>query len=908
MLQKSFMQKSKLEKGLNTNFIHYKISICIIFFCIPYFLFSQKISGKIENINGERILFANVVVKDSINATSIKEFALARNGEYSITITKFYTKLVVEVLANRYQKEAFVIDSFIATKNYKHDFLLVKDTIVKLQDVIITSKVRPFQIKGDTVNYNVSAYRDGTERKIQDVIKKLPGIEVKEKTGEIRYKGKSVETVKLDGEDLFASNYSIGTKNINVDMVEQVQAIENYSDNPLLRSIESGDKVALNLTLKKKKADYSGNIDVGLGSLDVNVATDISTNILGISKKYKSFVTASFNNIGINNTPFDYFSYNPSIEQLRETNLLAKQYIPDTYFDTEIDPNRSNTNNSFFGSYNATFKVGKKLNLKTNFYYLSDKLISKQLSTILNNINGQEFTTSDKYSIVKNPTQIRGDLEAKYNVSKKSLLEYALRYKSENVNTLNEVLQNNITNYSTLLHTKDDYFKQVITYTSKISQKQAVQFLAVHTFNNLPQQFNLLPAVFEPLTYSSNKQMSKFRKSNLNLQANLLCGSLKGKYTLTVGSEFRDINFNSYLKGINSNSDISISSFGNNFNYKQENIYVNGSYKFLFKQFRVTSALSLSSLHQRLLDKFASRLKDTSNILIEPSFSIAYKLNNYSTLLITSGYKQKPFTEEYFVKNPVYISNRMIKSNEVSLNIQQSKNLNLFYLINNLYKQFQLNIGASYSENKGNYFSNLLIQQNSTQLLYFFFPEFNRLLSFNFMIEKYIPFLQGTVRLKSDLFKQYYKNIVNNSSLRDNTIEALTSELFFKTAFDGKINFENTVRHKFLQSKTADDFHFDNQAVNNNFQIILRPLKRLFFLLSTDYFLPNTSKSKQSYFFLDTDLNYQTKNKIYDFRFKARNITNNIYLNQFDTNDYSTVDFQTNILSRHFILSVSRNF
>ncbi len=854
------------------------------------------------------IPFANVVFKDSVNALLIKEFTIAKNGYYSIVITKFFKKLVIEVSANKYQKEIYVIDSFVSTKNYLLNFLLVKDTIVQLQDVIVTAKVRPFQIKGDTVSYHVSAYRDGSERKIQDVIKKLPGIEVNEKTGEIKYKGKSVETVKLDGEDLFASNYTIGTKNINVDMVDQVQAIENYSDNPLLKGIESGDKVALNLTLKKKKADYSGSVDLGLGILGSKTAIDASANILGISKKYKSFATVSYNNIGINNTPFDYLSYNPNIEQLREADLLAKKYIPDTYFDTDIDPKRSNINNSFFCSYNAVFKISKNLNIKSNLYFLTDRLTSQQLNIATNNINGQEFTTSDSYSIVKKPKQIRGDLEAKYNVSKKTLLEYSVQYKRENINTSNDVLQNNSTPFNTELTTKDNYFKQTIIYTTKISQKKAFQFIAKHSFNNSPQQLSFLPAVFEPVTYLSNNQKSWYQKSNLLLQTNVLGSNAKGKYILTVGSNFKYIDFNSDLRGTNGNIITSVGGFRNNFNYVQKNMYVNGNYKFQLRRFRVTPTINLSFLHQRLSYNYSGIIRNTSNLLIEPGLSVAYKLNNYSALLISTGYRQKPFTEDYFVENPVYISNRISKANEVSLRIQQSKSMSLFYLMNNLYKQFQFNIGGIYSENKGNYFSNLLIQQNSTQSVYFFLPEYNKLLSLNFMIEKYVPFLQGTVRLKNEYSRQFYKNIINNSSLRNNTTESLNSALFFKTAFDGIINFENTFQHNYLQSKTEGGSQFSNQSVINNFQIIVRPTKRLFILLSTDYFITNISKAKHGYFFFDTDLTYQTKNKIYDFRFKARNITNNKILNQFEINDYSTNLFQTNLFQRHFILSVSRNF
>jgi len=871
-------------------------------------VFSQSISGKIENINGVKVMSANVITKDSINSNYIKEFVIAKNGEYSIILTKVYKQLVLEISANKYQKALYIIDSFISTKNYTHNVVLVKDTVVKLQDVIVTAKARPFQIKGDTVNYNVSAYRDGTERKIQDVIKKLPGIEVNEKTGEIKYKGKSVEAVKLDGEDLFASNYTIGTKNINVDMVEQVQAIENYSDNPLLKGIESGDKVALNLTLKKKKTDYSGSIDLGLGILGSKTAIDASTNILGISKKYKSFATGSYNNIGINNTPFDYFSYNPNIEQLREADLLAKKYIPDTYFNTDIDAKRRNINNSLFGSYNAVFKIGKKLSLKGNIYYLNDRLTSQQLNTSINNINGQEFTTSDAYSIVKKPTQIRGDLEVKYNVSKKSLLEYSAQLKKENIKTSNDILQNNTATFNTSLNTTDDYFKQAIIYTAKLSEKKALQFTAKHTYNTVPQQLNFSPAILEPLLYQLNNQKSWFKKSNLMLQSTILGRTSKGKYTFTLGSSYKNIDFNSDFTGINGNNNLSINGFQNYSNYVQKSIFVSSNYMFQLKRFKITPAITVSSLQQRLTDIYSTKVRDTSSLLIEPSFSVVYKLNNYSGLLISTGFKQKPFTEDYFVQNPVYISNRIIKANEVSLQIQKSKSVSLFYLINNLYKQFQVNIGASYSENKGNYFSNLLIQQNNTKSVYFFLPEKNKLLSLSFMIEKYLPLLQGTVRLKNDYSKQLYKNIINNSSLRNNMTESFNSTLFYKTAFDGKINLENTVEHKFLQSKTEAGFHFTNQSITNNFRIIIRPSKRFFLLLSTDYYLPTTSNNKQNYFFFDTDLTYQTKNKVYDFRFKARNITNNKTLNQFDINDYSTNNFQTNLLLRHLMLNVSRNF
>lgn len=157
----------------------------------------------------------------------------------------------MEVKANRYNYTIQRFDKIDTASNISFDFVLIKDTVKYLESVTVTAKKKLYKINRDTTSFKVKNYADGTEKKIQDIIKKLPVIELNEKTGEIKYKGKLIETVKLDGDDLFGDTYTIGTKNINVDMVDAIQAIENYTANPLLKGIENGDKIILNLTLKK---------------------------------------------------------------------------------------------------------------------------------------------------------------------------------------------------------------------------------------------------------------------------------------------------------------------------------------------------------------------------------------------------------------------------------------------------------------------------------------------------------------------------------------------------------------------------------------------------------------------------------------------------------------------------------
>ncbi len=399
--------------------------ILVYFFVlIPLLSFAQTIKGSVKDSNGNSIPFANILIKENENLSSIVEFTYARNGKFTINLKKKYQTILVEVTSQEYNNETFVIQNPDVEETYTIDYVLQKQKVTVLEEVVVVSEKKSYSIKKDTLTYNIDKYKDPTDKKVQDVLKRLPGIEVNEKSGEIKYKGKSVETVTFHGDNLFGYNYSLGTKNINIDMLEQVQAIDNYSENPLLKGIEGGEKVSLNLKLKKGKTDYSGNIDFGLGiNNDINLLNNSNANILGISKNYKSFGILNYNNIGVNHSPFDYFSSNKSIEQQKEKDLSTHKVISETLFSNGIDDDRANINNMLFSNYNSIFKVNKRFSIKTNLYYINDNIKLNQLNTTENNIQNQTFITTDDFNTTKKPQFYRGDIELKYNTSKNSWRE-----------------------------------------------------------------------------------------------------------------------------------------------------------------------------------------------------------------------------------------------------------------------------------------------------------------------------------------------------------------------------------------------------------------------------------------------------------------------------------------------------
>lgn len=898
------MHKMKMELHFTKRILLPLLAVMVAGKAMP-----QTISGSLTSTRGEKILTTNILVKDSVNTERAREFVIARNGAYSITLRQKYRFIIVEVSAPRYKKEFYAIENPVADKSYTVNFILQKDTVKQLPEVIVTAKALPFKIKHDTVSYNVASYRDGSERKIEDVIKKLPGVDVNESTGAITYKGKPVETVKLDGDDLFGSNYTLGTKNINVDMVDQVQAIENYHDNPLLKGIESGDKVALNLTLKPHKTDISGSAGYGGGlNADANMVHDAGADILGVSKKYKSFATFSYNNIGKNNTPLDYFAYNPNAEELKESALAAAQIIPETYFTSDLGNNRANINNALFGNLNFISKFTKKMSFKTNLFYIKDKILSDQLFEDNYVIDDQTFKTSDNYHIEKKPLQYRGDVEIKYNTSKTSLLEYKCRISHETINTPATVLQNNTSDYQSYLNTKDFIFRQSLLFTQKITAQKAWQLSVSHSFNDVPQEFLLEPSVYNPAVYSGDKQLSNFKKTNLNVQSTFLGSRGKWKCYFSTGGAFSTTPFQSMLINRNETVSDTANNFINQFNYKK-NIYSNqAGISCTLGSFRISPSYSLSFLKQTISNNPGSKDDIRTDVVFEPAISATLKLNSISAILASAGYNRKPADEGHLFYNPVYTSNRTSVQNIPALQLQKGTSYNLFYLLNDLYNQVQLNASVLYNKTKGNFFANNYINANNTAIEYFFLPVTASNFNVNFSAEKYIPFIESTIRVKGNASVSRYKNTVNNSDLRNNESRLHSADFFIKTAFDFKINFEEVMRYNKSRSQSNGSGAFSNEAISNTFKIIVKPNRKCFFLLSSEYFLPDTKNKNEDYLFLDATLRVTLKPKICDMNFMAKNILNNSNFRQVQTTDFSENIFQTNLLPAYYMLSLSYNF
>ncbi|WP_109302533.1 TonB-dependent receptor [Aquimarina sp. AU474] len=883
----------------------YKQYISYFFFVLFVSVsFAQRLEGTVKDNFGVPLPRANVIIKTSRNNSRISEFFIANDqGKFSYLLKKKYdTTIFLEVNVLNFEKTIDSINSPNEGNTYNIDFVIFPK-ITQLEEVIIAER-KKFSVKKDTVIFNPEAYKDGTERKVEDLLKKLPGIEVAE-NGKIKYRGKIVEVVQLDGDDLFGHNYSIGTKNISINMVDQIEAIENYSKNPLLKGIENSDNVALNLKLKKGKIDYSGTSDFGYGYGD-KPYYDIATNILGIAKSFKSFGIFSFNNIGVNHSPFDYFSNSTTLEDIENVDLYAENIINDTPLSSVLSNSRTRLNNEWFGSYNFIYKISPTFSIKSNVYYLKDEFFRQELYENDFLIGSERINYSDRTEIIKKPENKRLDIKLTYNVSKKSLLEIESSISKEAVSSSNDFTRNLESNFDTKLKTDDFFWRNKIEFTNKLNQKTALQFKSLYSRNNTPQEFNTIGNFFSNEdVVNSYVQFSEYRKEVFQNHLILLGKRKNIKYAFTGGVDYF---INPFRSSVVEN-EIRVSDFRNEFDYKKTNYFSQFSLFYIKKKWTIEPSLGVNYISQRLENNMSDIEVLKKNVFFPiPALKVVHRFNSVSTLRFSGSYEQKTPEESFLFRNEIITNNRSVRRNVVSLDLEKLQKYSLGYRMNDLFKNIDLNLLGGYTNRRNTYLSNINVNPNFTGITYFQSPINLEDYFVVFSIERYIRFIRTTFKHSSQYSVANFKNVVNQSELRNGKSQNYNGSIFAKTAFGIPLNFENKITYTVNTYEIVGQSNNTNYSIKNALKAIVKPNKKWLFTITYDYFKPDTTRN-EDFSFLDFEIKYKPeKIKWISGRFVGKNLLDNRVFQQIQNSDFSTTVYQSNLIPRYFMLSLDVSF
>jgi len=398
-----------------------KLFIILLLLAVQQSFAQIKLEGVVKDSIGNPLELANVI---AINQTSntLESYAITNDqGRYKLNLAKNTSyKIQISYVGMK------TSDNVIATKeaDIDRDFSLQYDNT--LDEIQLTYEM-PVTIKGDTIVYNADSFNKGTERKLGDVLKNLPGVEVNDE-GEIEIEGKAVTKVMVDGKDFFDGDSKLATKNIPANAVDKVQVLKNYAEVGQLSGVTNNqDNIAINIKLKEGKTNFwFGDITAGSGIADSDGLYLVQPKLFYYSPKYSINFIGDINNIGeIAFTRRDYFNFTggfraPSSQS--GTNISLGNN--DLGFLT-LQNNRAKDINTKFGAANFSYSPKESLDL-SGFAILSSS------KTELQENRFTQYTDSDlgiPDEFTENNTLQRSDLgmlklSAKYKPNTNNQLEY----------------------------------------------------------------------------------------------------------------------------------------------------------------------------------------------------------------------------------------------------------------------------------------------------------------------------------------------------------------------------------------------------------------------------------------------------------------------------------------------------
>jgi len=143
----------------------------------------------------------------------------------------------------------------------------LQEDVQLLQVLDVKGKAAEMVVKGDTIEYNTAAYNVGENAMVEDLLKKMNGVEV-DKEGNVTVNGEKITSVRIDGKKFFGDDVQSATKNIPAEMIKKVQVIDEKSDMAKMTGFEDDEtERIINLTLKdNRKKGVFGNYKGGLGA------------------------------------------------------------------------------------------------------------------------------------------------------------------------------------------------------------------------------------------------------------------------------------------------------------------------------------------------------------------------------------------------------------------------------------------------------------------------------------------------------------------------------------------------------------------------------------------------------------------------------------------------------------------
>ncbi len=854
---------------------------------------------------------ANMLALPNGNNTSIAFSITDANGFYKLTLKKD-TPYTLEISYLGYQKKNVQIN---LDENTTENFTLVQSN-ESLEEIILKQKLA-VSVKKDTITYQIDVFTTGEERKLREVLKKLPGVEV-DRDGQVTVNGKRVNKLLVEGKPFFTGGTALGINNIPADAVEEIEVLDHYTEIAFLKGLSDSNILAMNIKLKEgKKKFLFGDVEVGSGIKDRYL---LHPNLYYYSPKTNINFIGDLNNTGGKSFTFiDYVEFEGGVAKLIEnpksySNLMNSEFVQYLANDDFV------YNRNAFGAFNVSQQLTPKITATAFRIFNASKIVAKRdetntylLDNTVSDIENRTTSTTAKnlFTLSK--------FSANYKPGNDEDLTYETVVKTSSGNAQEQ--------YQSLTFTETDFVDSSLVPNSlDVIQNFAYnkQFSYKHTStlqgdlrisdneNNTDWQFSqpifsqVIPLEGEG-PFNINQQINtKIYNGSLALKHYWVLNNSNHIYPI-VGHDFSKQEYSSVDKQLleNGTNEFGSAGFNNNTKFQLNDTYFGFQYKFKIADIIIKPGLIYHNYFWKV-----SQFSETQNTTIKPQLlpELQIKWDIKTSEIVSLKYNlESRFSDVSFFANRFRLAGfNSLYRGKAGIENELAHTASLYYYKFSLLRGIFMNAGINYSK-RVNTVRNTTIIEGIDQIntaVYSDLPENS--VAMNASFSKKIGNLKYTLLGRVN-FYDYSRNV--NNALIEYRSNNYSYTFKTETSFKNYPNLEIGLRQSF------NDFSSEN--IENRF-IQTDPYANLQydflkgFILNANYtyshYKNEANNISNTFQIGNSSLYYNKEDSSWGFEFEVNNLFDVKFKNENAFNQYIINDKQIFIQPRTVLFKLSYKF
>lgn len=884
-----------------------KTYMCLyIIFNIHTISYTQTIiEGYVTDGETAKGVFATVVLKDE-NGKIITYTSTKNEGYFELkTSVKGVFNLNVSSLSYEAQSKKIEIVNDLKIK----ETIILKPKTTELKEVVVQSR-RPITVKSDTIVFDAKAFLQGNEQVVEDLLKRIPGLQVLT-DGTIKMGNQEVEKVMIDGDDFFEKGYKILTKNMPVNPIDKIEVYQNYSNNKHLKGIENSEKVALNLTLKEDaKRIWFGNAFGGYGLISDN-RYELRANLMNFGQKSKHYFLTNFNNIGIDAVGDINHLIRPF--RLDEPASLGDNQSANTLLELNYElPNlkkrRVNLNHAEMLSLNSIFTLSKKMKLKTLGFLNTDEIDFFRNSLQQFSIGTTQFTNTEDFVGRKAHLTGFGKMDFIFDISKSQTLEYTGKFSNTNERNRSDLLFNsNLLNER--LTANNQLIDQKSVFTNKFKPTKVFLLSSRYIHEKTPQNYSVNQFIFDDLftvNANSTNQFSENRMQFAGIEAHLLNKKTNGDlFEVKISNQLRIDDLKTHFELFENKTNLSFQEgFHNNLAYTTNDLNLSAKYRFKLKHVTLLAQAEAHQLYNQL--KSLNEKSTQSPFFIMPKIGLDWKMDEKNKILTSYTYNTTNAGVLDIYSGSVQTGFRSFSKGLDEFNQLNSSSTILNYTYGSWGDKFFANTFLLHSKNHDFFSTNSRIAQNFSQVEKIIIKD-REFLSISSNIDRYFKPIKSNLKINLGATRTNFKNIVNNSNLREVKNLNANYGFEFRSGFIGFFNYtigskwnynqvQTTLKNNFTDNMSFLDLSF---MFSDKFTILVQ---------SERYFFGNLDKNNSKYYFLDLETRYVVKENKLTFFLSGINLFNTKTFRNYSISDINISQTEYRLMPRYVLIKMEFRF